>query len=191
MGLTSTGLGPADQGIVRVMGPEIVRVLRNASARIRDGNDHSQVWFGDSSAQWISQLRTKLNRMASVINLQTINIHGSALDRRDGAFAAAQRPAGGWRDNTANIGGVGFITRSRGQGFHIRLDLRWNTAPKYRAGPGYDSKFQILVHELSHLILDTEDEAYGSIKCRALAFTSLVRAKRNADTWGYFVEEFR
>ncbi len=191
MGLTATGLGPADQTIVRIMGPEIVRILRNASAKIREGNNHSQVWFGDSSAPWIGQIRTKLNRMASVINLQSIDIHGSALNRRGRTFAAAQQPASGWRDNTANVDGVGFITRSQGQGFHIRLDLEWNTAPNYRVGTNYDSKFQILVHELSHLILDTEDEEYGSTKCRKLAVTNPARAKINADSWGYFVEEFR
>lgn len=191
MGLTATGLGPADQAIVRTMGPEIVRILRSASANIREGNDRSQLWFGDSSALWISQLRTKLDRMASVINLKSIDIHGSALDRRNGAFAAAQRPASGWRDNTANVGGAGFITRSQGQGFHIRLDLKWNTAPSYRVGSSKDSKFQTLVHELSHLILDTEDEEYGSIECLTLASTDSARAKRNADSWAYFVEEFR
>lgn len=191
MGLTATGLGPADQALVRTMGPEIIRVLRAASARIRAGDDFSQLWFGDDSAQWIIQLKAKLNRMASVLNLQPIDIHGSALDRRTGAFAAAQMPAGGWRDNTANVGQAGFVTRSQGQGFNIRLDLKWNGASTYRTAATRDSKFQTLVHELTHLIIDTEDEEYGPIKCRALAIASPARAKTNADSWGYFVEEFR
>lgn len=191
MGLTATGLGPADQGIITIMGPEIINVLRRAAAGISAGDDRSQMWFGDSSTAWISQLRTKLNRMASVINLQSIDIHGSSLDRRNGAFAAAQRPASGWRNNTANSGGTGFITRSQGQGFNIRLDLKWNTASRYASATSRDSKFQTLVHELTHLIIDTEDEEYGSIKCRALAISSSARAKINADSWGYFIEEFR
>jgi hypothetical protein len=192
MGLTANGLGPSDQGIVKSMGPEIVSQLRDVSAKIRVGDRHSQIWFGDSTAQWITQLRTKLNRMASVINLKTIEIHGTARNQRDKKnFAAAYEPAAGWRDNTANVGGRGFITRSQGQDFEIELDFKWNSSPKYRVITNYDSKFQILVHELTHLIIHTEDEAYGSIKCRALAITSPQRAKRNADSWSYFLEDFR
>ena len=70
MGLTATGLGPADQAIVRIMAPEIIRALRSASEKIREGDEYSKRWFGDSSALWINCLRIKLNRMASVINLQ-------------------------------------------------------------------------------------------------------------------------
>ena len=191
MGFTSSGLGPADQTLIQTFGREIITFLRTAARNVTVIDQHSQLWFGDSSALWITQLREKLDRMATVINLQSIDIHGSTLNRRGNTFAAAQRPNSGWRDNTANPGGGGFITRSQGQGFHIRLDRSWNTAPTYRSANSPDSKFQTLVHELTHLIIDTEDEEYTSIRCRGLAITNSARAKRNADSWGYFVEEFR
>jgi len=192
MGLTATGLGPADQAIVRIMAPEIIRALRSASEKIREGDEYSKRWFGDSSALWINCLRIKLNRMASVINLQSIDIHGSPLnERNDDWFASVYRRADRRRDYTENMGQRGFITLSQGQDFNISLELKWNNAPNYRVGSILDSKFQTLVHELSHLILNTRDEVYGSIRCRGLALTNSRLAKITADNWGYFVEEYR
>ncbi len=192
MGISSSGLGPTDQMLVSNLGPEIIRTLRKASAEVSPGDARSSLWFGDASNAWIQQLKRNLNRMASVVNVQRIDIHGSKWNRREpGTSAAARQPASGWRDNTAVVGRVGFVTRSRNQGFNIRLDLAWNTSPTYKAGSNRDSKFEILVHELTHLILDTEDEAYGGNRCQMLATQSPARAKKNADSWGYFIEEFR
>jgi hypothetical protein len=192
MGISSSGLGPADQQLVSKLGPEIIRTLRKASTELAPGDVRSRAWFGDASNAWIQQVKRNLNRMASVINVQRIDVHGSQWQQRSkGTSAAAYQPASGWRDHTANVGNVGFITRSQNQGFNIELDIAWNKSPTYKTTANLDSKFEILVHELTHLILDTEDEAYGPAKCQALATASPARAKKNADTWGYFIEEFR
>lgn len=64
-------------------------------------------------------------------------------------------------------------------------------------GTPADSQFCTLVHELTQLILGTEDvekggiTMYGVDNARQLASTSPYDAKDNADNWGYFVEEFR
>lgn len=192
MGISSSGLGPADQRLVGTLGPEIIRTLRKASADLAAGDARSRRWFGDASNAWIQQLKQSLNRMASVINVQQIDIHGSQWnERKRGTSAAAYQPASGWRNNTAVVGRVGFVTRSQNQGFNIELDHEWNTSPTYRTGANLDSKFEILAHELTHLILDTEDEAYGDIPCQTLAAHNPALAKKNADSWGYFIEEFR
>jgi len=192
MGISSSGLGPADQQLVSKLGPEIIRALRKASAELTAGDARSSAWFGDASNAWIQQVKQNLHRMASVINIQRIDVHGSQWKQRSkGTSAAAHQPASGWRDNTAVVGNTGFITRSQNQGFNIELDIAWNRSPTYKTSANLDSKFEILVHELTHLILDTEDEAYGKTKCHALATTSPARAKKNADSWGYFIEEFR
>lgn len=192
MGISSSGLGPSDQALVSMLGPEIIRTLRKASADLSPGDARSSLWFGDASNAWIQQLKRNLNRMASVANVQQIDIHGSNWkQRKRGTSAAAYQPASGWRDNTAVVGRVGFVTRSQNQGFNIELDHEWNTSPTYKNNANRDSKFEILVHELTHLILDTEDEAYGGNLCQALAAQNPARAKINADSWGYFIEEFR
>ncbi|MDV6034726.1 MAG: hypothetical protein F9B45_32465 [Phycisphaera sp. RhM] len=191
MGLVAQNLGPSDQTAITTLGPEIIRTLRTISGTIRAGNAASQTWFGDNGAAWIQELKRKLNRMASVINLQSIAVHGSELNRRGGGtYAAAQRPAGGWGDYTS-------VSASQGQNFHMRLDNNWNNSPLYATATNADSKFQTLVHELTHLILDTEDEeydgedAYGVAACQGLAADDPATAKTNADNWGYFVESFR
>jgi len=192
MGISCSGLGPSDQQLVGKLGPEIIRTLRKASTEISPGDPRSVRWFGDASNTWTQQLKNNLNRMASVVNIQQVKVHGQQWKQRArGTSAAAYRPASGWRDNTAVVGRTSFVTRSQGQGFNIALDNEWNTSPTYRTGATLDSKFEILAHELTHLILDTEDEAYGGPKCETLAAHSPARAKKNADSWGYFIEEFR
>ena len=192
MGLIAPSLGPSDQIILSKMGPEIVNLLRKISSQLQVGNTHSKRWFGKDDANCVKTLRISLNRMASVINLKEINIHGTDFLKRDKKnFAAARRPDSGWRNNTENAKGKGFITRSQNQGFNIRLDLKWDTSPDYRTASNYDSKFQILVHELSHLILNTEDYWYTKNKCINRAKSEPDKAIKNADSLAYFVEEFR
>ncbi len=195
MGLVCRGLGPADAATVAELGPEIVRVLRRAAAEIEQGRGRAEstTWFGDTAAPWMRRLQAALNKMASVVNTKDINIGFATLERRKaGSYAAAFRPTGGWNVYTD-------LTTAEGRNFTIRLNLRWNSTPLYRTPPGTpgDSKFQTLVHELTHLILGTEDvrrggaTCYGVAACQALAQASPANAKDNADNWGYFVEEFR
>lgn len=193
MGFVTTGLGPTDSAIVSRMGPEIVRVLRKASAEIQQGRGRAEStrWFGDTADPWMTRLQNALNKMASVVNVTDISVGFESLNDRSGAFAAAYTPTGGW-NNYADI------ASAQGRNFKIRLDTAWNSTPQYRPlGTPADSQFCTLVHELTHLVLGTEDvekggvTMYGVDNAKHLASTSAYDAKDNADNWGYFVEEFR
>jgi hypothetical protein len=191
--LTVGGLGPTDQKEVNILGPEITRVLRKAAAEIQKGHGRgqSQTWFGDQAQAWMIDLQNKLNKMASVINCEQIQVHGEAWkERSKTTFAASYEPKDGW-------GNYNSISRARDQEFEIALDIKWNNSIMYCTPANRDSKFQSLVHELTHLILGTDDivfngkKTYGTEKSKNLSASRPEDAKKNADNWGYFVEEFR
>lgn len=187
MSFTLEGLGPADQGFITQLTPVILATLRSASSAVQRGSagGKSQRWFGDSSQPWMTQLASDLNQMASILNMEKISIGFRPLAHRDGSFAVAAPPKAGWGKYTA-------ISKARGQNFSIQLDTAWNSAPLYSSGPSpADSMFQTIVHELTHLIVGSDDHSYGVANCMALARTNPSKAKQNADNWGYFVEEFR
>jgi len=74
MGLVAVGLGPADQGALRRLEPEIIRTLRGASLKIGrgGGRTESQRWFGDQSQPWMASLGRDLNKLASILNTKRI-----------------------------------------------------------------------------------------------------------------------
>ena len=53
---------------------------------------------------------------------------------------------------------------------------------------GYDSRWGILVHEVSHLAARTRDHAYGRRAAAILAKDDPARAAENADNYEYFLE---
>lgn len=180
------GLGPADQRYVTQLTPMILNTLHKAASALARGGGgaESTRWFGDASKPWLTSLASDLNHMASVINLETISIGFRPLARRSGSVAVAMPPEDGWGKYTR-------LSNARGQSFRMQLDTAWNNAPLLRTANEGDSMFQTLVHELSHLVIGTDDEQYGFAECQALAQTAPARAKNNADSWGYFVEDFR
>jgi len=189
MGLVAVGLGPADQGALRRLEPEIIRTLRGASLKIGrgGGRTESQRWFGDQSQPWMASLGRDLNKLASILNTKRIEVHGTNWQGRDSrVVAAARRPAQGWDKYTG-------MTKAQGQGFDIRLDVAWNRSPLFRprGAPG-GSKFHTVVHELTHLVLNTDDvePPYGVQNCLLKAGTPM-NAKRNADNWAFFIDEFK
>ncbi len=178
-------------------------------------------WFGTLSPIFITKLKITLDRMATIINLHPVHIGNirpslSNKNRR----ATSKKPLSGWRNNTKSIitGAIdagAFITRSENEMFNILLDHQWIFTPKYtlcterhHTNCGRDhikgtsishqpcigvhhSQFQTIVHELTHLILHTEDHRYGYQESLKLAQISEPAAWKNADNWGYFLEEFR
>lgn len=186
MSFVLSGLGPADQRYVLQLQPMIVTTLREASSKVQrgEGTGEATRWFGDAGKPWMTQLATDLSRMASIINLEDISVSFRAVARRTGAFAVAFPPEDGWGKYTQ-------LANARGQNFKLQLDTHWNQVPLLRNAQGSDSMFQTLVHELSHLVIGTDDEQYGFVGCLGLARRDPAKAKNNADTWGYFVEEFR
>jgi len=192
MGFVNGGLGPSDQAIVLKLQPEIISTLRKISTKISQGGGRpeSRKWFGDESQAWMNELSQKLTMMASMINTKDISVSFSKLKNRcSGEFASAKQPLGGWEDYTQ---WSNALTASQGQNFRIYLNLSWNATPVYRPfkRPA-DSKFQTLVHECTHLFINTDDDAYGVPMCEVTAARNSASAKITADCWGYFVEEFK
>ena len=117
-------------------------------------------WFGDGS---VKAVRARLTL-----------IHGALMRHRPedmacnvpracaGAIVAYAIPA---------TGAMGFCQR------FFRMPER-----------GLDSRFGTVVHELSHVVADTEDFAYGPRRAEALARENGGLAVRNADNYQYFVE---
>jgi len=180
-------------------------------------NHYSQVWFGDNEPEWIALLKFKLNRMAAILEHHPIYVHRVPLsDPASAAYATATPPTDGWQDYTADNNGLDFIARSHNQNFKILLGRLWHDAPMYRlceqhsipieidtpmpssqvrrlyyyCTQNHISKFHILVHELSHLMQGTLDNAYGYHRTMTLAKDDSNSAKVNAENWGFFLEEF-
>ncbi len=64
---------------------------------------------------------------------------------------------------------------------------------KYWSAPesGVDTKFGTLIHEISHEVADTDDNAYGKTACADLATNDPDTAIENADNYEYMAEEYR
>lgn len=190
-GTASSGLlGPTDQIILRELEKEIIQVLRKASELVKAGEcrQTSLTWFGDKSDEWMKTLGTKLNKLASIINTKEILVTQPKLSERDmNENAAAYTPKDGWKPYTQ-------MTEAQGQEFKIHLNSAWNQMPKYSERTQHiQSKFETIVHELTHLILNTEDidPPYGEINCINKAKNSPRDAQNNAENWGFFVESMR
>jgi len=177
-------------------------------------NCYCYFWFGTMNSTFIAKLKRTLYRMASIINLHPIYIREIMPEFSKRRTATALKPLSGWRNNTENIltGAIdegAFITRSENEMFNIYLDQQWNAQPQYSAcnarhfrqkstrishqacTANHNSQFQSLVHEITHLLIHTEDYRYGYERSLNLALGSSNHAWRNADNWGYFIEEFR
>ena len=132
---------------------------------------------------------TNLNTTASIINLHDVTVGFRQLAHRSKkTFAAATKPAGlgGWQ-------AFHSVAEARNRSFRLWLDIRWNSAPIHRSDAEKDSRFQTLVHEFTHMVLNTDDipGSYGYDEALDLAVQDSDSAKKNADNWGYFVEEIR
>jgi hypothetical protein len=101
--------------------------------------------------------------------------------------AAALPPGGVWQDYTD-------LTEARRVSFEMYLNSAWENKPKWSTAPlvtaGAGGQFKTLVHELSHLGLNTDDHIYRAANCVNLATTNAATAFDNADNWGFFIEEF-
>ncbi len=193
MGFYNAGLSPSDFTIVRQLQPEIIGTLRNAAAKVGKGLGQPECikWFGDDSDLWSAEVQEKLNLLAGMVNVKQIAVSFSRMDGRCGKeLAEAMLSIAGL---PAAVVGTNPMTTGENRNFRILLNhASWNSAPLYRPfkRPAA-SKFQILIHECTHLFLDTDDEAYGLQPCEVVVANAPAAAKINADTWGYFIEEFR
>ncbi|MCX7685235.1 MAG: M35 family metallo-endopeptidase [Acetobacteraceae bacterium] len=141
---------------------EAARRVRLALARLSAGEPPPEFrrWFGDAPAK---PVETRLRLILAA--LERGRPHDTACEQPracQGTVAAYAMPA---------TGALGFCAR-----FFRMPDA------------GLDSRFGTVIHELSHLVADTEDFAYGPRRAEALARENPGLAVRNADNLQYFVE---
>ena len=75
--------------------------------------------------------------------------------------------------------------------YNVHLCILFENAPMYSIiksyhNSNYDSKFQTLAHEYTHIFAGTDDIRYGYYKCSSLIFAE--NAVKNADSYGYYVQ---
>ena len=75
MGFIAVNLSSYDEYTLTSLEFEIVRSLNFASVCLNQNIYYSQVWFGDVSREWISNLSSRLSRMAFLIEFKSIKIH--------------------------------------------------------------------------------------------------------------------
>ncbi len=196
MGMVAAA-SPSLQKTISTLSPGIMAALQRAAGDCATGSagPACQRWFGDASAVFQTQLAARLRRFRSVLNLQHIDVVFATLaERNSNENAAAYEPNDGWASYLSTAA-------SQGQDFTLHLNEAFTRLPIYAqpdvATTTGQSQFETLVHELSHLIIGTDDEtlgantAYGGHLARQLAVADVAKAKNNAENWGLFVEEFR
>ncbi|MBW2481058.1 MAG: hypothetical protein JRF38_13810 [Deltaproteobacteria bacterium] len=196
MGFAVLG-GPGLQSKIKGFEPEILNALNEAANKVKNGqaSTECQRWFGDASSGFASRLEKVLRQFCSIINTQKISVNFASLKDRDRyENAAAYSPKSGWDEyiNMTKVQGQ-ELTMHINEAF-ARLPIYCNPDPATTVG---QSQFETVVHELSHLILNTDDivhngnTAYGATAARNLAAADANNAKKNAENWGLFVEEFK
>jgi hypothetical protein len=158
----------------------------NEMAQIKRTNQATPTyikWFGASDARRIERVFQMMSMLNYAANSSFIRYNRSL--GRAGTYAAAQRPAvSGWGDKS--------IKQMLDSGeFTMKIDDAF-----YAQGTSEEETVQTIVHELSHLVANTDDvdcpwdtseECYGRPNCRRLAANYPDDAIRNADSVGYYV----
>jgi hypothetical protein len=181
----------------------ILSAIKNCASRIKTGQADPalQRWFADTSPAWKQTAQQRLEQLRKIINLQEISIGVSTLADRDTSENANALTGGA----TSIVPG----TNTPDPLPLVQLNSAFLTLPRYlpRNGGAVDagvynpnlsnnqSKFESVIHELTHVILSTNDEqltngdeAYGTNRALTLATQSAALAQTNAENWGCFIE---
>jgi len=138
-------------------------------------------FFGAVDAGRINTVWTRMNMIQYAMNSSFIRYNRSI--GRPGTYAAAQKPASGWSEKN--------VRQILDQGeFTMKIDDAF-----YGAGTDKHVAALTIVHEISHLVANTDDETcpwdgedcYELDRCRRLANQYPSLAISNADSYGYFV----
>jgi hypothetical protein len=207
MGLLA--IDPYLQGIVGTLAPTMMQAMNNAATRLGSSQSDAAAlrWFGASDKASKSRLAADLRRMRAVINVNTISVGSEDLATRDvDVNASAYRAGGKVKLGDAVIIGGGNAAAYQHDARSVFLDAAFKklprflpivgagTARKIDASGWKQSQLNTLIHELSHLLLGTEDvvgasgESYGTQRAEALAKANPSGAQNNAENWGIFVE---
>lgn len=176
-----------------------------AMKRARDsvsGGASLTLWFGANDNTTRIEIRDNLSKLRSYMMAHKIQCQLGVARPAD-ENALAEHVTGGV------VGGGGFNSAARvnaglfnGSIGILNLSPNFTNLPNYAAGTvatynGQD-RFQTVVHEISHIVLGTTDEklasgdtAYTGSLARQLATEDAAKAKKNAENWGMFIEEFR
>ena len=171
----------------------ILSAIKNCASRIKTGQADPalQRWFADTSPAWKQTAQQRLEQLRKIINLQEISIGVSTLADRDTSENANALTGGA----TSIVPG----TNTPDPLPLVQLNSAFLTLPRYlpRNGGAVDagvynpnlsnnqSKFESVIHELTHVILSTNDEqltngdeAYGTNRALTLATQKARRSRR-------------
>lgn len=127
-------------------------------------------WFGPINAQSLATVRDRvIYPMVRQLENKSVTIECGGNDCERGDFAYVTAPGAGL-----------------GNEIIIHLCQAFFTAPLY----GTDSQVGTLLHEISHLVGNTEDHRYQQEDCLKLARNNPAKAMNNADNYQYYLESF-
>jgi len=181
---------------IGTLGPLVMTALATAADRLGGphADDAVKRWFGTKDAAFKATLARDLRRMRSVINVHTITIGSEDLMKRHANTNASAWTAPG------RVGVGDKVLDDEGRSvfvdanFHKLSQFLPKSGTRINANGDYQSQFNTLVHELSHLLIGTKDvagargTAYGTKNAEALAAATPLDAAKNAENWGIFVE---
>jgi len=190
MSFTYVNISPTEQEELNIIIGKIIKTLGKCNPKFLKSvaaKAAGRRWFGDDSDTWMNDLAGKLNKFRTGINLHKFELTYATIGNRVfGQYGVAFPPGGVWLDRTS-------VTESIAITFKMKLDFAWSSlpsAPKMHQ-PKVFSKYHGFIHELTHLILNTDDvnPPYGYDNCTHRANTSAAQAKDNADNWAFFMDE--
>jgi len=189
------------KGWIDRFGMELMEALANGRKRVEDGSANAAVsrWFGTTlDAGERQKFGKRLGTIRSNLNIRSISVGFMALQAR-----VSSQNARAWNigmpqlslgSNLAPPGSGGINTIELDVGFKILPDyLPKATNGTVDASAYHQSKFETLVHELTHVLVGTKDEAlasgataYGAQNALALAAENPTKAFNNAENWCAF-----
>lgn len=139
--------------------------LRDLPEADRPTDDRYKTWFGDYTAGRYATAEGNLDKIQDALNNKTITFRCDPTPECEPGDIAYTFPDDPYRIYLCD----GF----------------WSSGVT-----GFDSQMGVLVHEVSHFtaVAGTDDHAYGTTDCKALAVNDPDTAVDNADTYEYFVE---
>jgi len=218
MGFTTERLCNSDKDIIARLEHQIVVALGAAWGKMSRDTQYSKIWFGDTSAQWIARLQSNLHLMICAImdtekSIEIIGPHG-VTDSGGLLTDYARLRLIEYNCNRTELpdhlrypihgeSDMFYYIHMPNRPYKLLIAPGWYyaptnrpphappvslSAPLDRPGVRY-SKFHILVHGLSELILETRDIKDGYDDCLYLVETFTENAKINSDNWAFFVED--
>lgn len=202
MSFDTSLLGVNEKEAVKSFQSEILSTLQLCRDSVAGGRANTQLtrWFGDNSANFSRSVKEKTAKMRSHLlntHIKCVSGKGLAVDNN----AQANHFSVGFTGVNSLLAND-YANSKTDEFSKVTIGPNFKNLDKYASTAltvfGDQDQFETLVHELSHVVLGTNDEvndsgvtAYGATNARNLATADASKAKTNAENWGFFVEEFR